>query len=411
MRKINLILATLLLLSLVWASPAYNINYTRLATLDTSTDLDALTLTSNTKYLLTTGTYNIDAAITISSSLSNVVFEGSGINTIINKTTSGGKIFDIAGTTSDAVEGIEIRNMKLGSSHATKPTEAISISACQDCIVEHVDIRIASTNVGILLITECIRTRVSNNYIEINEGRGIYIQGGGVSGEVAFDNIIENNNIYSIAASSYLIELWEQVEKTTIKGNHLKATSTSQGIAVMAWADGGDPAYNIIYGNIVEVGANSGINIEGSDYNVVTGNFVTGAATGINMSAGGSDNANYNTVSGNVVRNSTTGIIIVGNYNNVSGNIIVGGTTGISCSGSSSYWSITGNFVQGASTRNIYINNCGNGNINGNTVDNSASANEIEVVGSENIVTDNSAIAGTIDTASCTDCIIADNNI
>lgn len=133
---------------------------------------------------------------------------------------------------------------------------------------------------AIALYGAVTKGRIADNYITGFTHSGIQIEAAAIGGAGALlgstENIIESNIIddYGTGASGFGIVLLRGPSRNKILNNHITSTLTNNGIAIDDYSTSGnsyDSQYNIISGNHVN-GAAEGIVIEGCTYNTIENN-------------------------------------------------------------------------------------------------------------------------------------------
>ncbi len=359
--------------------------------------------TSGGKVYLAEGTYNLGAAATINKS--NVVISGAGKATILKRMyneVSGRGVVWI-----DSVNNVTLQDLMLDGNKATYTTSTnhgIYISYATKVIVERTVIDNFAGNTISTDISGGDDSKFINN-VSSNSAAGVVLQA--ASRVIISDNTIYGHSGTGVSTTSY---------PATITNNDIYSNA------------GGIASYpsSTITSNRVQNNTNIGISATGT----ITGNYVSGNATGINISDGytasyvANNHVISNTGNGIYADNQGAGIVnaVVSNYiasngssgialnnrienMNINGNSLVGnGGTGSSSSINASAYaggnnSITNNIIVDTAGTGYAINIAGSANyLSGNTFSGTG-ATSINDTGTDTIYAGQSKTQGGLDIA------------
>ena len=291
--------------------------------------IDALGAEGGEVYL-PEGTYEVNSTITID--YDNTTLSGAGAGTILQVPNSTGNLNIISMTSKNdcivsdlAIDGNNDNNasdqvgvfIDGGTGHQVLNNWIYNISA--DGATYGDGVYVANVPSGMVIdgnnfqdidddamdINALVNSVVSNNY-------GLNIGGNGIDTEAAFYLTITGNVFDTCGDNGIELEM-EDAGSTlycAVTGNTISNT-IDYAITI------GSASYNTVTGNVIQndtAGSATGIylgNVGGTDaeHNVISGNLITGMATGIEEESGEAD---HNYISGNHVTGNTTDYVITG---------------------------------------------------------------------------------------------------
>jgi hypothetical protein len=294
----------------------------------------------------------LDIHLIVLPTYDNIILQGEGDATNLSQSVNTVDLISLAGTASDYVEGVVIRDFHLQGAGTTHGSQCgIHMTYTKSCLIEHnyLSGMMSYTGTGhygsICLMYYNYNNTITENTIEGGTWEGIAFGGGGTFNTISF------NHIMNTADNG--IDLNGAVDFYETHNNHIIGN-----IIVNTGRDGiqFDGAYrDTIENNIVIGVANSGISL-GARGTLVCNNYVDGGPSrntnvGILLSWSTSGLTGDNQIVGNKVANcSDTGIFVEKNLNcSVDTNTVKGCTNGITIYAYSNFTSLTGNNIQSGS--------------------------------------------------------------